>query len=102
MSRDVYAGDNDLNDRAASSEQAPTVCIQVHADADPDVLLRVASQLNLFNCAPASFTLRRHGEEVVMEMTMTNCTDFLVDMVCRKLAQLTCVNSVERGSAPTE
>lgn len=100
MSRDVYAGDNDLTGRSTSSDRTSTVRIAVRADADPDVLLRVAAQLNLFNRAPASFTLRcPHDEEVIMDITIANCPDLLVDMVCRKLAQLTCVHSVERASA---
>lgn len=97
MKRDVYAGDLDLG--TASTEPATRVRVVVHADADPDVLLRVAVQLNLANRAPTTFHLCSQEDEVIIETELVGVADTLIDMICRKLAQLTCVREVKSKAA---
>lgn len=95
MTADVYAGDEDLN---AARKEAPrsVATIRLRAEADADVLFRVAAQLNLLNCPPLRFVLEQKPEgEVTVEAVFGNCTEFAVDMVCRKLERLTSVFEVE-------
>ena len=94
MTADVYAGDNDLNlPRPAASEVV--AIIKIRADADADVLFRIAAQINLLNCVPRRFLMEQlPGNEVAIEVTVCNCTEFAVDMVCRKLDRLTSVIDV--------
>ena len=95
MSRDVYAGDDDLNSQSTGSGHGSTTHIVVRADADPQVLLQVTAQLNLLNAVPQRFSLhRQHDNEVVIEIRVCDCNDFAVEMVCRKLERLTCVYDV--------
>jgi hypothetical protein len=95
MTADVYAGDEDLN-LARTEAPRSVATIRVRAEADADVLFRVAAQLNLLNCPPLRFLLEQKPEgEVMIEAVVGNCTEFAVDMVCRKLERLTSVFEVE-------
>jgi hypothetical protein len=96
MSRDVYAGDDDLNGQSVGiEERASTAQISLRADADPDVLQRVAAQLSFLNVAPLSFSLSRLPNcEVLIDIRIADCSDVAVDLVCRKLDRLTCVHEV--------
>ena len=97
MSRDVYAGDDDLNSQAKGSGHGSTAHIVVRADVDPQVLLQVAAQLNLLNAVPLLFSLHRQPDnQVIIQISVCDCTDFAVEMVCRKLERLTCVYDVMR------
>src|ERR1700754_2288072 len=99
MTRDVYAGDQGLSQAPSPVEGNRLARIVIRADALPDVLLRICAPLNLFNVPPERFLLRRDGDgQVHVEVTLKNCSEFSIDMVCRKLAQLTCVLDVERGA----
>jgi hypothetical protein len=102
MSRDVYAGDDDLNRQDVETEaNASTAQISLRADADPDVLQRVAAQLSFLNVAPLSFSLARLPNcEVLIDIRIAHCTDVAVDLVCRKLDRLTCVHEVRLESRP--
>lgn len=96
MTRDVYAGDDALNSAQPAQAQTSAFRISLHADASPDVLLRVSSHLNALNRTPVSFSLQRQAdEEVTIDIVIADCTAIMQDMLCRKLAQLTCVYSVE-------
>jgi hypothetical protein len=101
MTADVYAGDDDLNRaKPAVAGPAPTI-IRLRADADPDVLFRIAAQLNLLNCAPVRFILAQGAEDdVQVEVHIVGCSEASIDLVCRKLDRLTCVYEVERENAP--
>lgn len=99
---DMYAAGADRAD--AEPLTGPAV-IRLSADADADVLLRIAAQLNLLNTAPARLSLERHRDTVAMVIAFERCTAQAIDLVCRKLAQLTCVLEVSTepfraGSAP--
>lgn len=94
MTADVYAGDDDLHSMRQAVALVPAT-IRIRADAEPDVLFRIAAQLNLLNCVPTHFELTVTADgEVVVEVVVRNCTRFAVDMVCRKLDQLTSVLEV--------
>jgi hypothetical protein len=92
---DVYAGDT--TNLVHSTEQSEAVYqYAIEADAEPDVLARVANMFNLANVAPLSADLRRKpGEQVVILVVIGPMSGFTAGMICRKLAQLTCVNNVE-------
>lgn len=91
---DVYAGDNG---QGSSGESRTNVFLfEIQADAEPDVLARVANLLNLANEIPLSAHLqRKSAEHVYIEVTMERITTTMADMIRRKLLQLTCVISVE-------
>jgi hypothetical protein len=96
MTRDVYAGDESPS-ASEVSDPPQTTRISIRADAQPDVLFRVAAILNLLNAAPEELLMRRESGDVVrIEVLMPNCSEVIFDMVHRKLAQLTCVLNVER------
>ncbi|HMN44051.1 MAG TPA: hypothetical protein PKE27_05745 [Povalibacter sp.] len=96
MTRDVYAGDDALNSAQPAQTPTSTFRISLHADASPDVLLRVSSHVNALNRTPVSFVLQRQADgEVKIEIVISDCTAFMQDMLCRKLAQLTCVYDVD-------
>lgn len=92
---DVYAAD--LGVPGSSSEHAGTVFVFViEADAQPDVLARVASVFNLANRVPVSATLRQESiERVHIDIDMTQIAPSVADSIRRKLLQLTCVTAVE-------
>lgn len=92
---DVYAAD--LGVPGSSNEDAGAVFVFViEADAQPDVLSRVASAFNLANRPPLAATLRRESlEQVHIVIDMAQITPSVADSIRRKLLQLTCVTAVE-------
>jgi hypothetical protein len=70
------------------------------ADADADVLLRIAVQLNFLNTAPSRLTLERHEDRVDVVVGFETCALQTANLVCRKLAQLTSVLEVSMDPAP--
>jgi hypothetical protein len=88
---DVYAGDNsDLASTHGESERVFSYAIE--ADADPDVLARVANLFNLANRAPKKVTLRTNAEaQVTILITIGPLVPANAEMICRKIRQLTCV-----------
>ncbi len=92
-------------DRSDSGCAPGPVTIRVSADADADVLLRIAVQLNFLNTAPSRLSLERHTEHVNVVAGFEACSLETASLVCRKLAQLTCVVEVSMdagspGGAP--
>jgi hypothetical protein len=68
----------------------------VEADAEPDVLGKVANLFNLANIAPLHAHLDRASQErVLISVDIGPINRATAEMICRKLAQLTCVNNVE-------
>jgi hypothetical protein len=89
---DVYAGDTDTP--SALSED--TVLFVVVADADADVLLRVATQLRLGNVAPSGGALATRADgAVVMSFEIVGLADTTVDYIRRKIIQITTVHTVD-------
>lgn len=96
MTADVYAGDDFA--RVDSCSVSDSFLIRLTADAQPDVLLRIASQLAFLNCAPSRVLLQRQANEtVIVSIVLAGCAPSSVELARRKLEQLTCVTSVELG-----
>lgn len=95
MPKDVYASDEDLGNGAAVSEPVGVAEFSIIADADPDVLVRLAAILNLLNVAPRAFQLDAVNEMATVHALVDQCTERQADYVARKLRQLTCVHSVD-------
>lgn len=95
---EVHATDTEMYaagaDRSDPAFPPGPVTIRVSADADADVLLRIAVQLNFLNTAPTRLSLERHADRVDVVVGFEACALELADLVCRKLAQLTCVADV--------
>jgi len=97
MTADVYAGDDDQNRAGTSPTTVAMSVIRLRADAGPDVLFRVAAQLNLLNCAPVRFVLEQgSASDVIVKAHVAGCSEASLDLVCRKLERLTCVYEVDR------
>jgi hypothetical protein len=87
-------------ERSNSAIPSGPATIRVSADADADVLVRIAAQLSYLNTAPTRLWLERRGERVEVVVDFDTCTLRAVDLVCRKLAQLTSVLEVSMTSEP--
>jgi hypothetical protein len=97
---DVYAGDAAMSDQQENQPQA-VFAYTIDADAEPDVLARVANLLNLANLAPISVSLRRESSEIVIiSVEIGPLRRVTAEMIRRKLAQLTCVNNVALVHVP--
>lgn len=92
---DVYSGDTASHE--LSGEHSTNVFLfAIEAEAEPDVLARVANLFNLANVAPLTANLYRESFErvnIVVEMELIRAST--ADLIRRKLAQLTCIISVE-------
>jgi hypothetical protein len=88
----MYAAGADVPDSDVIPAEPTT--IRLSADADADVLLRIAVQLNFLNTAPAKLSLERRRDRVDVIVSLEGCALHAVDLVCRKLAQLTSVLEV--------
>jgi hypothetical protein len=96
---DVYAGDTTPPDDWNEHEHMVFV-YTIEADAEPDVLARIAGLFNLANLAPLSVNLRRKSSElVVLTVEIGPMRNALAEMIRRKVAQLTCVNEVTLAGA---
>lgn len=92
MVADVYAGDNAVPGRHSGD----TVLFVVVADADADVLMRVAAQLQLGNTAPSNGALARRADgAIVMSFEVEGLPEPTVDYIRRKLLQMTAVHTVD-------
>jgi len=91
MTTDVYAADDDLL-KERTSPSTEQFVVKVVADADADVLLRIAAQLNSLNNAPRRFNFERLSDDTVqVEIVVAGCSTRAIELVCRKLEQLTSV-----------
>ncbi len=89
---DVYAGDN----ATPGALSLQTVQFKIVADADADVLLRVAAQLRLGNIAPSAGVLTTNPDKtIVMSFEIAGLTAATADSICRKLDQLSTIRQVE-------
>ena len=95
MTRDVYAGDESapVGQDAAFDDRIARV--NIVADDAPEVLHRVAAAISVLNSSPEYFLLERTAEGTLnIEVHIRGSCEFAIDMLCRKLWQLTCVVSV--------
>lgn len=91
---DVYAGDIALSGATATCA-AQVFVYQIEADAEPDVLARIAGICNLANVAPRRVSLDRIDfGSVRVDIDLDGISSHTADSIRRKLLQLTCVNSV--------
>ena len=98
MTADVYASDDNLNAVRAQPRLASTATFSVTADAQPDVLLLIAVQLNLLNTTPERVAFEKLDDDVVrVDITICGCSERAANLVGRKLQQLTCVRTVAAG-----
>jgi hypothetical protein len=91
---DVYSGDTTV---VEPSTMRGTSCFlfTIEADAEPDVLARVAGLFNIANVAPRSARLSRDSSDHVKISIGINLTSAITaDMIRRKVEQLSCTISV--------
>jgi hypothetical protein len=92
MTADVYAGDDSLLSDVGTRVSTEQFVVKVIADADADVLLRIAAQLNSMNNAPRRFNFERLTDDTAkVEIVVAGCSERTIELVCRKLEQLTSV-----------
>jgi hypothetical protein len=97
LPKDVYAGD------IAQTNELPQarsrVVFRIEADAEPDAFQRIVTPLILANRVPSSaiLVLQECGGEpiVCLEVVLQPIPLTTVQLIARKLAQLTCVRNVE-------
>ena len=87
-------------DHSESALRTGSATIRVRADADADVLLRIAVQLNFLNTAPSRLSLERHEDRVELVVSFDACAIATASLVTRKLAQLTSVVDASMEVAP--
>jgi hypothetical protein len=91
---DVYSGDMAVVD-STTVRGTSFFLFTIEADAEPDVLARVAALFNIANVAPHSASLSRESSDHVKISIGINLTSAITaDMIRRKLEQLTCLISV--------
>jgi hypothetical protein len=91
---DLYAGGSAKVDQSVNQPEVVFI-YTVEADIQPDVLLRVASQLLLTNTLPEKVVLTHSAAQtVIIEITLAGINAHIADAVRRKLAQLSCTISV--------
>ena len=100
MTRDVYAGDeSSVGDQEAAIDNRLSR-LDIMADDAPEVLHRVAAVLTILNASPQYFVLERVTDGAVVdgrvriEVHIRGASEFTMELVCRKLQQLTCVVTV--------
>ena len=92
--RSVYASSDGLRDRI-TQPRLPAVAIRIVADADVDVLARIANVTQLANAPPWSVLLRTIRTQVHVDIELRDVEHALAERICRKLAQLTCVTETQ-------
>jgi len=94
---DVYAADT-ASVQSDAGADGRCYIYAIEADADPDVLSRIACVCNLANIAPRRVSLvRPAGECVKIDIELDGISESTADSIRRKLLQLTCVTSVSFG-----
>ena len=97
----LYSGD--ATSFGASIDPATIFLFTIEADAEPDVLARIANCFNLANVAPLRATLQRQSSDFVkMAVEIGPLSVASADMINRKISQLTCVHEVAVQRAPAQ
>ena len=94
MTADVYAGDDDARKGGRPAQPAGTATVNIVADADANLILRVGAALNLLNVAPRVFTMEAGPEGTAAVQAMVDCSEPQAELIARKLQQLTSVRDV--------
>jgi hypothetical protein len=96
MTADVYAGDNALTETGDAADRVFAAAFHIQADADVDVICRVANVLRLANRAPTRGSLlNEHDERTTIYVEMEGISLTTAEYLLRKLSQLTCVIASE-------
>lgn len=91
---DVYAGDTSAIHPVEDGETR-VYTFAIEADADPDVLSRIAGVCNLANVAPRRLLFERGPRgQATARVEMTGISAATADSILRKLLQLTSVTAV--------
>jgi hypothetical protein len=103
MTADVYAVDEDLTGVTPAVAHAGRFEFTVTADADPDVLARLANALMFANVAPSRVELSQDGAGIVTcRVEIRELAAALAELIRRKLLQLTCVIDARLASLATD
>jgi hypothetical protein len=95
MTSDVYAGDNALSSSAKQPVEKGTFRYVISGDAQPDLLLRVCTQLLLANELPTKVVMARQApDRATIEIEFSGINALLAESISRKISQLTCVDGV--------
>lgn len=98
---DVYAGDVDLV--TADPPAMADYIFRIQAEANPEVLSRIANQFHATNVAPCRASLRTCAEGYVeVEMEMRRIRPALAENIARKLDQLIIVTGVQVERCPLD
>jgi len=101
MTRDVYAGDEDMGS-APPSPCAPSILFIVTADPDFDCLARISAIIAMTNSPPHSGSLITHSSgQLIVTLEIRQCSSTTAEFLRRKLEQLTCVITAELVSVGT-
>ena len=93
---DVYAGDDGLGGPPPAAQPQRAFTFRILADAEPDVLLRVASQLLLSNVAPYAVAMSHvQPGSVHIDAELRGISASMAESIRRKLSQLSCTLTVE-------
>lgn len=90
-------GDGSLADPLGLNEaQCVSATFRISADADPLMVVRIASQLDLSNRVPMHFSMKSEPDgTVVVESMLEAVSARQVDLIHRRIMQLTRVIQVE-------
>ncbi len=88
---DVYAADTAT---AVHATAGVVYAFDILADIEPDALARIAGVCVVANVAPRHMNLVRVADQIQVHIELCGITTATADSIRRKLAQLTCVNSV--------
>jgi hypothetical protein len=101
MTLDVYAGDDALRKAAGVAQRPGAARFSIVADADANLVARVAAVLNLFNVAPREFRMESGPEGTATVNALVDCAEAQAELVARKLQQLTSVRDVVLKYSPS-
>ncbi|MCZ8132606.1 MAG: hypothetical protein O9284_15085 [Steroidobacteraceae bacterium] len=97
MTRDVYAGDEDL---PAAAQSEFIAVLRIEADLDPSALGRVAAAISQRNAVPLDFRCVVESDACRIEARVKLCSSEDAGFLRRRVAQLTTVREVTLSSAP--
>ena len=95
MTRDVYAGDEDLRSAAPSHGDSRILFI-VTADPESDSLARISAIIAMTNLPPSSGSIATDSAgRLITTIEVRGCSSTTAELLRRKLQQLTCVIGAE-------
>ncbi len=93
---DVYSGDDGLASGIAPATDCERFAYRITGYSDPDMLLRIASQLLLSNRLPNKLLMvQETSDTVLIEIEVDGISASIAESIRRKLQQLNCVDSIQ-------